>query len=296
MSPTASSPTSFGSVTVKLDDCSYEIDLSKPDAAPLRAALERYVASRGEAANAGVTGQSASASPPSTDEWVEAIAVRLDSELHRLVHNDPSMTATDPAAVADRLLAAVPTRHDLDLLTGPFYDTTGLIKWLGVTRQALDARANTGSLLMCPLEDGTFAGAIPSAYSLLPTKTPASGLVEFGKRARTNSACSANHALLAHFPRVTLKSSKELFRAHRRANAPWWFSSDGTGRFDLIGSQGTCYLADSPEAALRESLGRVVRAGIVDVAELADRVISNVAVTKSKTLADTTSAKAANQR
>jgi len=40
----------------------------------------------------------------------------------------------------------------------------------------------------------------------------------------------------------------------------------------------------------------VVRAGIVDVAELADRVISNVAVTKSKTLADTTSAKAANQR
>lgn len=91
-----------------------------------------------------------------------------------------------------------------------------------------------------------------------------------------------------------MKSNKRLFRAHRDANGPWWFSSNGNGRFDLIGKQGTCYLADSPEAALRESLGRVVEAGVVDIAELADRVISNVAVSKAMSLADTTSAKAAN--
>jgi hypothetical protein len=75
--------------------------------------------------------------------------------LHRLVEIDPAIADTDPAELAEQLLAAVPTRHDLDRLTGPFYDTAGLTKWLDVSRQALDDRTKKGTLLMCPLQDGT---------------------------------------------------------------------------------------------------------------------------------------------
>jgi len=102
-------------------------------------------------------------------------------------------------------------------------------------------------------------------------------------------------ARLARFPRFTLKTSKKLFRAHRKMNGPWWFSSNGTGRFDLPGSKGTCYLADSAAAALREALGGpLVKAGVIDSAALDDRVISTLTVDRPLSLADTTSSKAAN--
>lgn len=102
-------------------------------------------------------------------------------------------------------------------------------------------------------------------------------------------------ARLKGFPRFILKPSKRLFRAHRRSKGPWWFSSSGTGRFDLTGSKGTCYLANSAEAALREALGGpLVKAGVIERAELDDRVISTLAVENSVSLADTTSTKAAN--
>ena len=100
---------------------------------------------------------------------------------------------------------------------------------------------------------------------------------------------------LENFPQYALKASKALFRAHRRANGPWWFSSDGSGRFDLTGSAGTCYLADAAAAALREALGEsLVTAGIVEFAELDVRVVSTLTVSKQLSLADATAAKAAN--
>ncbi len=40
---------------------------------------------------------------------------------------------------------------------------------------------------------------------------------------------------------------------HRRAHAPWWFSTDGSGRFDLSAPRGTCYLAREPTGALLET-------------------------------------------
>jgi len=39
----------------------------------------------------------------------------------------------------------------------------------------------------------------------------------------------------------------------RRANTTWWFSSNGSGRFDLEPPEGTCYLASDGFAALREA-------------------------------------------
>jgi len=48
------------------------------------------------------------------------------------------------------------------------------------------------------------------------------------------------------FPRHVVKPSSRLFRIHRRDHGPWWFSRDGSGRFDLVsfGDHGTCYLAE----------------------------------------------------
>ena len=43
-----------------------------------------------------------------------------------------------------------------------------------------------------------------------------------------------------------------LYRIHRVRRSPWWFSFDGSGRFDLPVPGGTCYLAEEPLAALLE--------------------------------------------
>lgn len=115
-----------------------------------------------------------------------------------------------------------------------------------------------------------------------------------GKREKVALAKPSKQRL-ERFPRFALKSGRELFRAHKKVNGPWWFSSDGTGRFDLTGSKGTCYLADAAAAALREALGEsLVKAGVIDFAELDPRVVSVLMVESPLSLADTTSPTAAN--
>lgn len=44
-----------------------------------------------------------------------------------------------------------------------------------------------------------------------------------------------------------------LLRVCRSGNTTWWFSSDGSGRFDLAPPHGTCYLATDAYAAVREA-------------------------------------------
>jgi RES domain-containing protein len=53
------------------------------------------------------------------------------------------------------------------------------------------------------------------------------------------------------FPRKTLRGDRELFRIHNARRAPWWLSSDGTGRFDPVhtAALGACYLAEQPLGA-----------------------------------------------
>lgn len=46
---------------------------------------------------------------------------------------------------------------------------------------------------------------------------------------------------------------RALWRVCRRANSTWWFSSDGSGRFDLAPPEGTCYFATDAYAAIREA-------------------------------------------
>jgi hypothetical protein len=73
---------------------------------------------------------------------------------------------------------------------------------------------------------------------------------------------------------------------HRSDVGPWWFSNDGTGRFDLRdGAQGTCYLAVTPVGAFIEVF-RV--ATVIPEAEVDARVLSSLAPPKATRLADCT--------
>jgi hypothetical protein len=58
---------------------------------------------------------------------------------------------------------------------------------------------------------------------------------------------------LAGFPGFR-SSRASLYRIHRARRSPWWFSSDGSGRFDLApaSGRGTCYLAREPAGAFLE--------------------------------------------
>lgn len=63
---------------------------------------------------------------------------------------------------------------------------------------------------------------------------------------------------LRGFPARAMPAGTAVFRAHRTDRGPWWFGSDGGGRFDLGPPRGTCYLADTPLVAVRERLGIVL--------------------------------------
>jgi hypothetical protein len=66
---------------------------------------------------------------------------------------------------------------------------------------------------------------------------------------------------LTQFPAATPSAKKTLYRAHSVARAPWWFSSDGSGRFDVPPPSGTLYLADDVASAVRERLADLVMPG-----------------------------------
>jgi hypothetical protein len=93
---------------------------------------------------------------------------------------------------------------------------------------------------------------------------------------------------LAGFPSSLVP--RMLVRVCRRSNRTWWFSSDGSGRFDLEPPDGTCYLATDGFAALREA----TRAGPVTPGWVADRELRHVGAPDPKArLAAVTRAKAA---
>jgi hypothetical protein len=85
----------------------------------------------------------------------------------------------DPEDIADAMVAALPLGHVFDEISGPFYDTSGVSRWLAISRQALHQRAARHTILACPLDDGGVvyptwqfldSGAtIPSLAELLAT-------------------------------------------------------------------------------------------------------------------------------
>ena len=90
------------------------------------------------------------------DQVMATVTARVGARLDELMAAGvPLESLGSPEQVADQLAAALPaTRHAYDLELGPFYDTAGLTRWLGVSRQALADRVRRGSLLACRTQDG----------------------------------------------------------------------------------------------------------------------------------------------
>lgn len=94
---------------------------------------------------------------------------------------------------------------------------------------------------------------------------------------------------LSGFPRHELRRSATLYEIHLVGQSPWWFSSDGSGRFDLSSPRGTCYLAEDPLGSFVEIFRDV---GAVDQADINERRLSPLSVPQSVALADCTSSRA----
>ncbi|AMY56204.1 MULTISPECIES: RES family NAD+ phosphorylase [Nocardiaceae] len=61
--------------------------------------------------------------------------------------------------------------------------------------------------------------------------------------------------LAERFPSCVYPAGAELFRSHQASLGPWWYSSNGGGRFDLEAPDGTCYLAEDEVVTLLEIFG-----------------------------------------
>lgn len=92
------------------------------------------------------------------------------------------------------------------------------------------------------------------------------------------------------FPRRTLKATREIYRIHRAGTEPWWFSADGSGRFDPVGTGfGACYLAEQPLGAWVEVFRKAM---LLAEAEVKNRALFTAALGRDLKLADLTSRRA----
>lgn len=83
-----------------------------------------------------------------------AVRLRVEQRAAELSAQGRRLDLGDVEALADRMVAALPTVHPLDQPLGPFYDTAGLVAWLGISRQALFDRVRRGTVLACRTSDG----------------------------------------------------------------------------------------------------------------------------------------------
>lgn len=92
------------------------------------------------------------------------------------------------------------------------------------------------------------------------------------------------------FPRITLRGDREIHRIHRSAHDPWWFSIDGTGRFDPVAtSLGACYFASASVGAWVEVFRKRM---LLAEDEVRERSLYTVRLGRDLKLADVTSRRA----
>ena len=101
--------------------------------------LARDAAARGEVA---------------ADALADAVRARVAERQRELREQGRELDLGDVEELSDRMIAALPTVHPLDQPLGPFYDTSGLTAWLGISRQALFDRVRRGTVLACRTPDG----------------------------------------------------------------------------------------------------------------------------------------------
>src|SRR5690349_926464 len=88
------------------------------------------------------------------DAISDAVRRRVVARQAELRAEGRDLEVADVEELADRMMAALPSVHVLDRPLGPFYDTTGLVAWLGISRQALFDRVRRGTVLACRTADG----------------------------------------------------------------------------------------------------------------------------------------------
>jgi hypothetical protein len=92
------------------------------------------------------------------------------------------------------------------------------------------------------------------------------------------------------FPRRTLRGDREIYRVHRADHGPWWFSSDGSGRFDPADTgMGACYLAERPLGAWVEVFRKAM---VIAEPDFRGRALLSVCLGRDLKLADLTSRRA----
>ena len=88
------------------------------------------------------------------DALTEAVRRRVAQRAEALQGQGRTLDLSDVDELADRMVAALPTVHPMDEPLAPFYDTAGLVSWLGISRQALFDRVRRGTVLACRTSDG----------------------------------------------------------------------------------------------------------------------------------------------
>ncbi|HZD65267.1 MAG TPA: hypothetical protein VE152_04135, partial [Acidimicrobiales bacterium] len=87
-----------------------------------------------------------------------------------------------------------------------------------------------------------------------------------------------------------LPPEQGFYRIHWADRGAWWFSSDGSGRFDLERPRGTCYVAQDALGAFAEVGARLT---YLDPEELARRSLACLRVPRPLYVADVISPLAA---
>jgi hypothetical protein len=107
---------------------------------------------------------------------MRSLGTKLHARLKKAGEADIAVEAFgDPEQIADAMAAVLPLGHVYDEISGPFYDTAGLTRWLGISRQALHQQVARHAVLACPLQDG---GVVYPAWQFLPNGTTIPALAE----------------------------------------------------------------------------------------------------------------------
>jgi RES domain len=95
---------------------------------------------------------------------------------------------------------------------------------------------------------------------------------------------------LRGFPRRTLRGDRTVYRIHRATRHPWWFSFDGNGRFDPIGTgHGACYLAERPLGSFVDAFRKPM---VIAEPTITPRALLTTELGRDLRLADLTSRRA----
>ncbi|UDF21577.1 hypothetical protein [Rhodococcus qingshengii] len=100
---------------------------------------------------------------------------------------DASVSAevfADVESIARSMAAALPIIGVYDHLVGPFYDTTGLAQWQGVSRQAVNKAVAAGRLIACRLDGRRW---VYPTWQFTGTKTVHPHLISLWTTLRTSS-------------------------------------------------------------------------------------------------------------